>query len=366
MSLIYTRGWQSVAGGKNGLWGNAPLPDQSQCAPGTGEGEKNNCGYGAVGIDSLWRDISATDEELGAGFNPIWHALNLAHGIYGSYSTAYGLDPAEDPEHKLTGTYTRHYDSVAVAPWLWNAEKKVFLSTEDKESIDTKADYVIDKEIGGIMFWELAGDYSCYVLDADGNRTTVDSTETACKNGTGEYHMGNTLTRAIYDKFKFAKPYGNKVATGVIPAETLDIAVAVGGFKVGDQNYPINPKITFTNNSGQDIPAGTEIQFDIPVSTPSNIEDQSGGGLKVIVSGHGTASNIGGLQGVVHRVGFTLPRWKKLPPGGTYELDLVYYLPITGPSNYSISIGGKDYAFAFEQPDLPLGTISGGGDNGGK
>lgn len=360
----YTRGWQSVTGGENGLWGRAPLPNQSQCAPGTGEGEKNNCGYGAVGIDNLWHDKNAAGDEMGAGSNPMWHVMNLAQGIFGSYSTAYSLDPVSNPEHQLVGSYTRHYDSVAVAPWLWNAEKKVFLSTEDKASINIKADYVIDKEIGGIMFWELAGDYNCYVFDANGNRTTVDATENACKTGNGEYHMGNTMTKAIYEKFKSATPYGNKIATGAIPTEALDIAVDVSGFKVGDQNYPINPKITFTNNTGQDIPGGTEFQFDIPTSAPDNAKDQSGGGLKVIASGHTRANNIGGLDGVMHRVAFTLPGWKNLPAGGTYELDMVYYLPISGPANYSVNINGKDYAFKSEQPDLPLGSIGSGNDGG--
>ncbi|MGF1723792.1 chitinase C-terminal domain-containing protein [Photobacterium nomapromontoriensis] len=360
----YTRGWQGVTGGENGLWGKAALPNQSLCEPGTGEGEKNNCGNGAVGIDNLWHDKNTKGAEMGAGSNPMWHAKNLAEGIFGSYSTAYALDPANNPEHQLTGSYTRHYDSVAVAPWLWNAEKKVFLSTEDKASINVKADYVIDQEIGGIMFWELAGDYNCYVLDANGNRTTVDTTENACKTGNGEYHMGNTMTKAIYDKFKAATPYGNKVATGAIPTETVDIAVSVGGFKVGDQNYPINPKITFTNNTGQALPGGTEFQFDIPTSAPDNAKDQSGGGLKVIASGHSAANNIGGLQGVMHRVAFTLPAWKELPAGGTYELDMVYYLPISGPANYSVTINGKEYAFKFEQPDLPIGTPGeGGGGN---
>ncbi len=350
----YTRGWQGVSGGENGLWGKAPLPNQSQCPPGTGEGQKNNCGFGAMGIDNLWHDKNAAGDEMGAGSNPMWHAMNLAQGIYGSYTAAYGLDPAKDP---LTGTYARHYDSVAVAPWLWNAEKKVFLSTEDKESINTKASYVIDKEIGGIMFWELAGDYNCYVMDANGNRTTVDLTEKACQSGNGEYHMGNTMTKAIYDKFKSATPYGNKIATAALPTEALDIKVAVSGFKVGDQNYPINPKLTFTNNTGQTLPGGTEFQFDIPVSTPDNAKDQSGAGLKVIASGHTKANNIGGLDGVMHRVAFTLPNWKSLPAGGTYELDMVYYLPISGPANYTVNVNGRDYALKFEQPDLPLGNL---------
>ncbi len=363
----YTRGWQGVTGGENGLWGRAALPNQAECQPGTGEGEKNNCGNGAIGIDNMWHDLDPQGKEMGAGSNPMWHAKNLEKGIWGSYAEAYGLNPATDPSDKLTGTYTRHYDSVAVAPWLWNAEKSVFLSTEDKESINVKADYVIDKEIGGIMFWELAGDYNCYVLDANGNRTGIDTTEQACAAGSGEYHMGNTMTKAIYDKFKSATPYGNKVATGAIPTETVDIAVSVGGFKVGDQNYPINPKITFTNNTGQAIPGGTEFQFDIPVSAPDNAKDQSGGGLKVIASGHTRANNVGGLDGPMHRVAFSLPSWKDLPAGGTYELDMVYYLPISGPANYSVNINGVDYAFKSEQPDLPVADLSGstGGDTGG-
>lgn len=364
----YTRGWQNVTGGENGLWGRAPLPNQSQCAAGTGEGEKNNCGYGAVGIDNMWHDKDAAGNEMGAGSNPMWHAMNLARGIYGSYTAAYGLDPVNDPQDKLVGAYTRHYDNVAVAPWLWNAEKKVFLSTEDKESIETKANYVMDKGIGGIMFWELAGDYNCYVVDANGKRTTVDPTEAACQSGNGEYHMGNTMTKAIYDKFQSATPYGNTVATGAIPTETVDITVSIDGFKVGDQNYPINPKITFTNNTGQAIPGGTEFQFDIPTSAPDNAKDQSGGGLKVIASGHNRANNIGGLDGEMHRVAFSLPSWKDLPAGDSYILDMVYYLPISGPANYSVTVNGKEYAFKFEHPELPVGDIgagNGGGDTGG-
>ncbi|CAM3790591.1 Chitodextrinase [Vibrio aquimaris] len=354
----YTRGWQSVSGGTDGLWGRAALPDQTQCPPGTGEGEKNNCGHGAVGIDNMWHDKDANGNEMGAGSNPMWHAKNLENQIWGTYSSAYGLDPVNDPSDRLTGYYTRHYDSVAVAPWLWNNEKKVFLSTEDKASVNLKADYVIDKEIGGIMFWELAGDYNCYLLDSQGLRSQIDESEQACLSGRGEYHMGSTMTQTIYDKFKSATPYGNKLSTTPIASQALDINVAVTGFKAGDQNYPINPKITFTNNSDQALPGGTEFQFDIPVSTPDNAKDQSGAGLSVISSGHTRPNNVGGLDGPMHRVSFTLPSWKNLPVGGSYELDMVYYLPISGPANYSVKVNGVDYAFKFEHPNLPVASSS--------
>ncbi len=365
----YTRGWQGVTGGENGLWGRAALPNQSECQAGTGEGEKNNCGNGAIGIDNMWHDKDPQGREMGAGSNPMWHAKNLEKGILGSYTAAYGLNPVNDPQDVLQGSYERHYDSVAVAPWLWNAEKKVFISTEDKASIAVKSDYVVDQGIGGIMFWELAGDYNCYQFDANGKRTDIiDATEKACETGNGEFHMGNSMTQTIYDKFMSAAPYGNKLSDTPMPEQAVDIAVSIGGFKVGDQNYPINPTITFTNNTGTDLPGGTEFQFDIPTSAPDNAKDQSGGGLKVIASGHTRADNIGGLDGNMHRVAFSLPKWKALPAGESYELDMVYYLPISGPANYTVKVNGIEYAFAGEYTDLPLADLatSGGNTGGGE
>ncbi|MGL5759288.1 chitinase C-terminal domain-containing protein [Plesiomonas sp.] len=349
----YTRGWQNVTGGDNGLWGSAALPNQSQCPSGTGGDPKNQCGNGAVGIDNVWFDVDVKGKEMAGGGNPMWHAMNLEKGILPSYIQSYGLDPANDPQDKLTGKYVRYYDSVAVAPWLWNADKKVFISTEDEQSIKTKAGYVANQGLGGVMIWEMAGDYAWYP-----NR-----------NG-GEYYIGNTMTNALYDTLKNAPAYGNKLADRAMPAKAVDIAVTIDGFKVGDQNYPINPKVHFKNNTGSDIPGGTEFQFDIPTSAPANAADQSGAGLKVIQTGH-TGNNIGGLKGNFHRVAFTLPNWKTLAKGETYDLDLVYYLPISGPANYTVKISGTEYAFSGEYPSLPLADLSstggatGGGSTGG-
>ncbi len=360
----YTRGWQGVTGGTNGLWGRAALPNQADCQPGTGEGEKNNCGNGALGIDNLWHDLDESGQEMGAGSNPMWHAKNLENGVLGSYLDAYGLDPATNPQHALVGDYQRFYDAVAVAPWLWNADKNTLLSTEDEDSVNVKADYIVDKGIGGVMFWELAGDYNCYIVDANGLRGFVDATEQACATGQGEYHMGNTMTKAFFDKFAASAPYNVNQSNITMPTEALDITVSIDGFKVGDQNYPINPKITFTNNTGVDLPGGTEFQFDIPTSAPDNAKDQSGGGLSVIASGH-SGNNIGGLRGELHRASFSLPAWQTLAAGETYELDMVYYLPISGPSSYTVNVNGIDYAFAFEYPELPIGDTGNGSGSGG-
>src|SRR6266542_3625412 len=82
---FYTRGWQGVTGGTNGLWGRAALPDQSKCPAGTGGtvGSTVPCGNGAVGIDNLWHDSRPDGSEEPAGSNPMWHAKNLETGRTG-------------------------------------------------------------------------------------------------------------------------------------------------------------------------------------------------------------------------------------------------------------------------------------------
>jgi chitinase len=81
-------------------------------------------------------------------------------GAASAADASYGLDPVNDPTDRVTGTYARSYSTSLTSPSLWNAQKKVFLSTEDDVSLAAKAKYVADKGIGRLMIWELAGDYA--------------------------------------------------------------------------------------------------------------------------------------------------------------------------------------------------------------
>ncbi|MBT1185584.1 chitinase [Streptomyces sp. CJ_13] len=319
----YTRGFKNVQGGTDGLWGKAPA---TTCPAGAG---LTKCGDGAVGIDNLWHDKDTNGAESPAGSNPMWHAKNLEKGVVGDYVTAYGF-PANTT---LTGTYARKYDSTLVAPWLWNAQKKVFLSTEDEQSVAAKADYVVNKGIGGTMVWELAGDYSY-------------------NSAKGQYERGDTLTSLMYDKFKAAAPYGAKKAGGALPAQAVDIKTEFTEFKLGDSNYPITPKLKITNNTKATLPGGTEFQFDYGTSAPANASDQSGFGTKVIAVGH-SGSNVGGLKGDFQRVSLKLPAWQTLAPGASVDLAFNYYLPVSTPSNWTVNISGTTYALAG---DLARGT----------
>lgn len=324
----YTRGWKNVNGGNNGLWGTSV---GGNCPTGL-----KTCGDGAVGIDNLWHDLDEQGREVGAGSNPMWHAKNLEKNQAGSYLSAY-LDPSK-PDNQLNGSYQRFYNDTLSAPWLWNAGKKVFLSTEDEQSIAKKAAWVDANNVGGVMFWELAGDYD-WKQDRNG--------------GKGEYFIGTTLTSLLYNAFSKPAAISVKPAAAAPTATAaIDVGFSLDGFALGDSNYPINPKLTITNRSGSSLPGGTEFQFDVPTSAPSNFADQSGFGLKVISVGH-SGNNIGGLKGDAHRVSVKLPSWQTLAPGQSVSLAVVYYLPISGPRNFSVTLAGKTYAIRDEAPYLP-------------
>lgn len=60
--------------------------------------------------------------------------------------------------------FTRYWDAPASVPYLYNAEKRTFISYEDPESLKGKCKYVRDHKLGGVMFWDYAGDPSGKLL----------------------------------------------------------------------------------------------------------------------------------------------------------------------------------------------------------
>ncbi|WP_241796537.1 glycoside hydrolase family 18 protein [Vibrio rumoiensis] len=54
--------------------------------------------------------------------------------------------------------YQYGYDEQSAAPFLWNPEKKVFISFDDARSIQAKTQWLKEKGLAGIFAWELSGD----------------------------------------------------------------------------------------------------------------------------------------------------------------------------------------------------------------
>ena len=95
------------------------------------------------------------------GVKPLHNGLNQPYERYeGDYKYA-------DLEDRFIGRqgFVRHWDERARAPYLWNGTSKSFITYDDPQSIRTKADYVRDKRLGGMMFWELSQDRNDELLD---------------------------------------------------------------------------------------------------------------------------------------------------------------------------------------------------------
>ncbi|MFJ6656755.1 glycosyl hydrolase family 18 protein [Streptomyces sp. NPDC091377] len=323
----YTRGWREVQGGTDGLWGTAALPDQGQCQPGTGS--RTPCGNGAVGIDNLWHDTSR-GREVAAGVNPLWHAKNLQAGTVPGYLDAFGLDTSR-PENRLTGTYRNTYSTALEAGWLWNAEKKVFLTTEDERSLDAKAGYIKDNGIGGVMMWELSGDYT--------------------RSQDGTYRMGYDLTSRIDRALHGSGPAkADRAGSTPLPDQVLDVSVEFADHPTEERDlWPQQPKLRITNHSGRELPSGTELSFDIPTSAPPLLKDEAWREMKDEVRPGRSGPNTGGLKADFHRVTIKLGYCEAVPARGTRDIGIKYFLPLTGPANLTARIGDTTYGLTQDR-----------------
>lgn len=328
----YTRGWKNVTGGSgNGLWGRADLPDQSQCPDGTGpKGGTTPCGSGASGIDNLWHDQTAAGDELASGSSPMWHAKNLERGVKPGYLPQFGLDP-KDPGSDAGG-YSRHWDDTLKASWLWNDDKKVYLSTQDTQDVTAKADYIKDKGAGGAMIWELAGDYEC----------PADESE--------QCGPGYTLTKELDDRLRDSGPYGNtRAGSTELPRQVLDLDVEFADYPTDNKElWPLQPKLRITNRGNRAVSGGAKVSFDLPTSAPPVVKD---GGWQLypdIEPGH-SGPNAGGLKGDFHRVTITLEACQEIPAGRSVDIPVKYYLPATGPANVTVTTEGQTFGITGDK-----------------
>jgi chitinase len=54
--------------------------------------------------------------------------------------------------------YVRYWDDVAKVPWLYNPDRKEWITYEDPQSMRVKGEYVAAQHLAGAMFWELSND----------------------------------------------------------------------------------------------------------------------------------------------------------------------------------------------------------------
>jgi len=119
------------------------------------------------------------------GANGIWDGGRAA-GVNPYYYVKAQMESSSD--------FIKYRDTLTKMPYLYSPSKKEMYTYEDEISLHEKTSYVNDKDLGGIIFWELTADFPI---------------------------KGDTLTSVIYNDFypNGRDAYANEdVVTVVIPA----------------------------------------------------------------------------------------------------------------------------------------------------
>jgi hypothetical protein len=97
-----------------------------------------------------WAGVSDTDNGL---YQP---AAGPAPGTREAGSFEY-----KDLKGHYLPAFERFWDEETFVPWLYDADRQIFISYDDAESLQAKAGYARDQGLAGVMIWELSqGDES--------------------------------------------------------------------------------------------------------------------------------------------------------------------------------------------------------------
>lgn len=85
----------------------------------------------------------------------------LDRGLYRSCSFYRGISyPHLYDSISSAKGFTQYWDEVAKAPYAFNPRRKILVTYDDSTSVKLKTKYALDRNLGGIMFWQLADDKS--------------------------------------------------------------------------------------------------------------------------------------------------------------------------------------------------------------
>jgi chitinase len=114
--------------------------------------------------------VPAAKIVLGAPFyGRMWQQVpNVNHGLFQEGKPAQNGEP---PYSVIKATmldhgFARYWDAKSNAPYLYDEQKRIFLSYEDPDSLAAKGKYVLSHKLGGMMFWNYFNDPSGELLGA--------------------------------------------------------------------------------------------------------------------------------------------------------------------------------------------------------
>lgn len=139
---------------------NAPLYSSSNSSP-----------QYKISVDSgvnAWIDAGFPKDKLVVGV-PFYGYLykissGAGNGIYQKFTNGEALSFSSIKTDYINNGYSEFFDSESMVSWLY--KDNTFISYDDARSLELKAEYIKNEELGGIMIWELSQDYNNELLNS--------------------------------------------------------------------------------------------------------------------------------------------------------------------------------------------------------
>jgi chitinase len=154
MTYDYTGGWDSVSGHHTNLY--ASPGDTSQYSAHRSVQEFIKAGVPAAKIVIGLAFYGKGWEMESTGNNGLYRKAIKA-------APAGGFTYLKDSLVNKSG-FKEYWDAAAKAPYLFNAQKKIFITYDNERSVKEKCKYVKRYGLAGAMFWEYNSDKKGYLL----------------------------------------------------------------------------------------------------------------------------------------------------------------------------------------------------------
>ncbi|MFM2226464.1 MAG: hypothetical protein RJA07_2666 [Bacteroidota bacterium] len=96
-----------------------------------------------------------------AFYGRYFHLKNTTNnGLYqsGSFYKSVSYKLIKDSIINPSNGFEMYWDSIAQAPYAINKSRKLFFTFDNEQSVQLKVKYALQKQLGGIMFWQLYDD----------------------------------------------------------------------------------------------------------------------------------------------------------------------------------------------------------------
>ncbi|KAJ2721831.1 hypothetical protein GGI07_003714 [Coemansia sp. Benny D115] len=200
--------------------------------------------------DGLWADRCTGKPP---SFSGIWSYRNLRkQGVL------------KTPE-AAAAPWLRNWDSISLTPWVFNTNSKIFISYDDPWSVSAKANYVLERGLGGVTVYDVTMDYNDELLGAVkriiGSKTTHENTVPVTESSTSSAET-STLEASATQSPPFESQGSSETVLAPIASST-DAASSDSSSSTPQATSTI-PAIVSTSTAADLTLTTTSIDNDVP------------------------------------------------------------------------------------------------------